>query len=106
LLRHAGAAAKMVDAGQTPDEIRAFVKSFMPQLVCVSCTVGDNLPAAVDLISMLKKDSPNLTIFAGGRAALWEASKLLAAGCAEVCGSRRKRGAPCGGSRSSVQEPR
>jgi predicted PurR-regulated permease PerM/methylmalonyl-CoA mutase cobalamin-binding subunit len=90
LLRHAGAAAKLVDASQTPDQIRVFVKSFMPQLVCVSCTMNETVPAAVDLITALKEDSPNLTIFGGGRAALWEASKLLAAGCAEVCGSREE----------------
>ncbi len=88
LLRHSGAAARLVDRDKSPDEVRALVKSFMPHLVCLSCTVIETLPAAVELIAALKRDSPSLTIIGGGRAALWEAPKLLAVGCAEVCGSK------------------
>ena len=88
LLRHSGATTRLVDRDKSPDEVRALVKSFMPHLVCLSCTVIETLPAAVDLIAALKQDFPGLTIIGGGRAALWEASKLVAAGCAEVCGSR------------------
>ena len=88
-LRQEGAAARLVDGNQSPDEVRAFVKSFAPQLICLSCTVIENVPAAVELIRDLKRDSPSLTtIIGGGRAALGEAPKLRAAGCAEVCGSR------------------
>jgi predicted PurR-regulated permease PerM/methanogenic corrinoid protein MtbC1 len=90
LLRHAGAAAKLVNNQQTLDELRGVVKNVAPQLVCFSCTVTECLPAALELIAALKQDSPALTIVAGGRAALWDANKFVAAGCSEVCGSREE----------------
>ncbi len=90
LLRHAGAAAKLADEGKSPDELRGLIKDFAPELVCVSCTVTDCMPAALELIAAIKQDSPALTIIGGGRAALWDATKFVAAGCSEVCGSREE----------------
>ena len=90
LLRHAGAAAKLVEEGKSLDELRSCVTEFAPQLVCFSCTVTECLPVALELIIALKQDSPGLTIVGGGRAALWDASKFVEAGCSEICGSREE----------------
>ena len=87
-LRHSGAAAKLFEIKEDVTEVREFVKSFAPHVVCLSCTTTECLPKAVSLTAALKQDSPNLTIIGGGRAALWDAAKLVEAGCAEVCGSR------------------
>jgi len=90
LLRHAGAAALLVDDPKSAEEMRPAVTEFAPELVCVSCTVTECVPAALELIAALKTDSSALTIIGGGRAALWDANKFVAAGCAEVCGSREE----------------
>jgi methylmalonyl-CoA mutase cobalamin-binding subunit len=87
LLRHAGAAANLV-AKETPEEIREFVKGYAPDVVCLSCTTAEGLPAAEDLVRMLKLDAPGLTIMAGGAAALASPTGLLTAGCAQICASR------------------
>ncbi len=87
LLRHAGAAANLV-AKETPDEIREFVKAYSPDIVCLSCTMTECLPAAEELVRVLKLDAPGLTIMAGGAAALASQAGLLAAGCAQICASR------------------
>ncbi len=88
LLRHEGAAATLMDPSKTTEEILQFALRFQPDMVCVSCTVTECLPAAVQLTRALKQDSPRLTIIGGGRAALSEPSELLQAGCSRVCGSR------------------
>jgi len=87
LLRHAGAAANLV-AKETPEEIREFVKGYAPDILCLSCTMAECLPAAEDLVRALKLDAPGLTIMAGGSAALAQPAGLLAAGCAQVCATR------------------
>jgi predicted PurR-regulated permease PerM/methanogenic corrinoid protein MtbC1 len=88
LLRHEGAAATLMDPSKTPEEIRHFASRFQPDMVCLSCTMTEFMPAAVELTRGLKKDSPRLTIIGGGRAALEEPSELIQAGCAQICGSR------------------
>jgi methanogenic corrinoid protein MtbC1 len=88
LLRHEGAAATLIDASKTPEEIRHFASRFQPDMVCLSCTMTECMPAAVELTRGLKQDSPRLTIIGGGRAALAEPSELIQAGCAQICGSR------------------
>jgi hypothetical protein len=90
LLRHTGAAAKLVEESNSPEELRTLVKKFALHLVCFSCTMTECLPAALELVAALRHDFPDLTIFAGGRAALWDVSKMLEAGCDEVCGSREE----------------
>jgi predicted PurR-regulated permease PerM/methanogenic corrinoid protein MtbC1 len=87
LLRHAGAAANLI-AKETPEEIREFVKGYAPDIVCLSCTMAECLPAAEDLVRALKLDAPGLTMMAGGAAALASPAGLLASGCAQICGSR------------------
>lgn len=88
LLRHEGAAATLMDPSKTPEEIRHFAARFKPDMVCLSCTVTECMPAAVELTRGLKQDSPHLTIIGGGPAALLEPSELVQAGCSQVCGSR------------------
>jgi hypothetical protein len=89
-LRHTGAVVKLVDESKSPEELQTLVKKFAPHLVCFSCTVTECLPAALEMIVALRNEFPDLTIFAGGRAALWDASKMLKAGCDKVCGSREE----------------
>jgi methylmalonyl-CoA mutase cobalamin-binding subunit len=90
LLRQEGAAATFVGDGKSDEEVRGFAKRFTPDVVCLSCTVGDYLAAAVELIRELKKDSPQLMIIAGGEAATAEPSRLLMAGCSQVCWSKNE----------------
>jgi predicted PurR-regulated permease PerM len=87
LLRHSGAAANLIDQ-QTPSEFRDFVKRYAPDLVCLSCTMTECLPAAAELIRDIKLDSPHITIVCGGGAALASPSELLKAGCSHICASR------------------
>ena len=88
LLRHEGAAATLIDPGKSPEEIRDFARRFQPDMVCLSCTMQECMPAAIELTRALKQDSDHLTIIAGGRGALTEPSELIQAGCSQVCGSR------------------
>jgi len=88
LLRHEGAAAALMDPSKTPKEIRQFAARFQPDMICLSCTVTECMPAAVELTRGLKQDRPQLTIIGGGQAALSEPEELLHAGCSRVCGSR------------------
>ena len=87
LLRHAGAAASFVSK-ETPHQICEFVKGYGPDIVCLSCTTTERLPAAVELVRMLKLESPGLTILAGGAAARSSANNFLDAGCTQVSASR------------------
>jgi predicted PurR-regulated permease PerM/methanogenic corrinoid protein MtbC1 len=88
LLRQEGAAASFVGDNKSAEEVRGFARRFTPDVVCLSCTVVDCLAAAVELVQQLKQDSPQLMIMAGGEAAMAEPSKLLMAGCSQVCWSK------------------
>lgn len=90
LLRQEGAAASFVGDNKSAEEVRGFARRFTPDVVCLSCTVTDYVAAAVELVPELKKDSPQLMIIAGGEAATAEPSKLLMAGCSQVCWSKNE----------------
>lgn len=90
LLCHAGAAVKLMEEGSSAGELRTLTKRFAPHLVCFSCTMSECLPAAIETIAALRADFSDLAIFAGGKAALWDTSKMLQAGCDQVCGSREE----------------
>jgi predicted PurR-regulated permease PerM/methanogenic corrinoid protein MtbC1 len=90
LLRQEGAAASFVGDNKSAEEVRGFARRFTPDVVCLSCTVTDYLSAAVELVQELKKDSPQLLIIAGAEAATAEPSKLLMAGCSQVCWSKNE----------------
>ena len=87
LLRHAGVVARLVDE-KSPEETRDFVKRYGPDMVCLSCTMTECLPAAAELVRAIKLDSPHLTIIGGGGAALSSSTELLKAGCSHICASR------------------
>jgi len=87
LLRHSGAAATLIDPA-VPGGIREFIKRYSPDMVCLSCTTTECLPAAAELARGIKLDSPRLTLIAGGDAAVSSPAELLKDGCAQICASR------------------
>ena len=87
LLRHSGAAANLIDEA-TPGGVREFLKRYAPDMVCLSCTMKECLPAATELVRELKLDSPRLTVIGGGAAAVSSPRELLEAGCSQICVSR------------------
>ena len=70
------------------DDVRGFLRRFGPNVVCLSCTITECIPAIVELVRLLKVESPHLRIYAGGNAALAHAAELLAAGCSQICAGR------------------
>jgi predicted PurR-regulated permease PerM/methylmalonyl-CoA mutase cobalamin-binding subunit len=88
LLRRTGIAANFLDQNKSPAEICVFVSQYAPDLVFLSCTTTECIPAAVELVRALKAESPRMTIIGGGAAALLHRSELLAAGAAQICGTR------------------
>ena len=87
LLRHSGAAANLIDQS-TPGGVRDFLQRYAPDMVCLSCTMTECLPAAADLVRGIKLDSPGLTIIGGGPAAVSSPAELLKAGCSQICATR------------------
>ncbi len=88
LLRQDGVAATFLGEGKTAAEIEEFAKRFAPNIICLSCTSSDCIPAAVELVRSLKAASPEQFILAGGKAAIASGSDLLAAGCFEIASTR------------------
>ena len=87
LARHSGAAANLID-DTAPGGVRDFLRRYAPDLVCVSCTMTECLPAAVELVRGIKLDSPAVTLIGGGPAAVSSPAELLQAGCLQICASR------------------
>jgi predicted PurR-regulated permease PerM len=87
LLRHSGAAANLIDQN-TPGGVRDFLKRYAPDMVCLSCTMTECLPAAAELVRDIKLDSPDLVVIGGGPAAVSSPAELLKAGCSQICASR------------------
>jgi predicted PurR-regulated permease PerM/methanogenic corrinoid protein MtbC1 len=90
LLRQEGAAASFVGDNKSAEEVRGFARRLSPDVICLSCTIPEYLAAAIELTQGLKKDSPQVFIIAGGEAATAEPSKLLMAGCSQVCWSKNE----------------
>ena len=88
LLRRNGAAANFLDESMPPADIREFVKRYAPDLVFLSCTMKECVPAAVELVRNLQLDSPDLMIIGGGRGAWSESAELLEAGVSQICETR------------------
>ena len=88
LLRRTGIAANFLGLGKSAAEICAFVNQYAPDMVFISCTTAECMPAALELVLALVAQSPHLTIIAGGLSALSQRAELLEAGAAEICGSR------------------
>jgi predicted PurR-regulated permease PerM/methylmalonyl-CoA mutase cobalamin-binding subunit len=88
LLRRTGIAANFFGMDKTQEEICAFVKQYAPDMVFLSCTSTECMPAAVELVRTLMAALPHLTIIGGGPSALAQHAELLEAGATEICGSR------------------
>jgi predicted PurR-regulated permease PerM/methylmalonyl-CoA mutase cobalamin-binding subunit len=88
LLRRTGIAANVLDASKTPAEICAFVSQYAPDMVFLTCTTEQFIPAAIELVRALIESSPHLAIVSGGTAAVAHRAELLEAGAAEVCATR------------------
>jgi methylmalonyl-CoA mutase cobalamin-binding subunit len=84
LLRHDGIAASFAGSSKSVAELCDLVKRFTPDFVFLSCTMPENLPAALEFVRWVKKNASRVTILVGGAAALSEPRQLLDAGCAEV----------------------
>ncbi len=85
LMRQDEIAATLVSENKTTSELREFIRGFAPDLVCLSITTNDVLPAALELIAALRADSEQIAIVAGGYAAVQNSDQLRAAGCSSVC---------------------
>jgi predicted PurR-regulated permease PerM/methylmalonyl-CoA mutase cobalamin-binding subunit len=88
LLRRTGIAANVLGAAKSPAEICAFVSQYAPDMVFLSCTTAECIPAAIELVRALIAESPHLTVIGGGTAAVAHQTELLEAGVAEVCATR------------------
>jgi methylmalonyl-CoA mutase cobalamin-binding subunit len=88
LFRQDGVAATFLGEGKTTEEIIEFAKRFMPNIICLSCTFSDCIPAALELVRGLKAALPDQIVLAGGNAAIEHASELRAAGCYELSSTR------------------
>jgi predicted PurR-regulated permease PerM len=85
ILRQDGAAAVYAGDEKAAENIRSVVRRFGPTAACISCTMTDSIPAALELIQSIKQESPQVRIYAGGKAAVENPIDFLAAGCAQVC---------------------
>ena len=87
LVRQDEVAATLVSENKTAAELRDFMRGFAPDLVCVSVTMTDALPTALELVRALRADSEQIAIVAGGLTAVQNSEQLRQAGCTLVCGS-------------------
>jgi predicted PurR-regulated permease PerM/methanogenic corrinoid protein MtbC1 len=90
VLRQDGAAATFIGENKSLVEVREFVGRYAPDLVCLSCSSSECFAAAIELIRILKADSPHFMIVAGGRLAVQEQSQFRAAGSSQVFLTRRE----------------
>ena len=88
LLRRTGASTYFLEAAKSPDEICDLVRRYAPDLIFLSCTMLEWIPAAAHLVRGLTSDFPALTIIGGGTAAVAQRSELITAGVSEVCATR------------------
>ncbi|HEX4209629.1 MAG TPA: AI-2E family transporter [Candidatus Binataceae bacterium] len=88
LLRQDGAAAIFAGENKSIDDIRGLIRRFGPTVVCISCTMAECVPAALELIRSIKQETPRARIYAGGKAAMENLADFLTAGCTQVCASR------------------
>ncbi|MGH7932375.1 MAG: AI-2E family transporter, partial [Candidatus Binataceae bacterium] len=87
LLRQDGIAASFVGEQVSKDDVYAFANRFAPDVVCLTCTLEECVPEAIDVVESLKRENKQLMIIAGGASAAAQAGRLRFAGCAEVCSS-------------------
>ena len=85
LMRQDEVAATLVSENKTIAELREFIGGFAPDLVCISVTTTDALAPALELVRVLRADSEQMLILAGGLAAMQNAEQLRRDGCSQVC---------------------
>jgi predicted PurR-regulated permease PerM/methanogenic corrinoid protein MtbC1 len=91
LFRCAGASVKFLGENRSIEQACETARIFSPEVVCLSCTLTEYLPAAAELTAALKAELPYLTIIAGGVAAVSYPADLLRAGWSQVCATRSQR---------------
>ncbi|MGB6555725.1 MAG: AI-2E family transporter [Candidatus Binataceae bacterium] len=84
LLRQDGVAATFLGDGKSAAEVEEFAKRFFPNIISISCTCTECIPAMLELVRTIKSALPNQIILAGGDAANAHIAELLEAGCFEV----------------------
>jgi predicted PurR-regulated permease PerM len=67
-----------------PEEVLSYLHEVGPSVVFVSCSNGDHLPAAYEVLSLLSRDNQEAMIVAGGSAFAKDEAKTLAAGASYV----------------------
>ena len=87
LFRQDGVIANYTGEDKSSEEICSIVKRTNPRLAYLSIVSTDSFKNAIELLSALKSTLPDLRIVAGGTTAVAEESKLIAAGCHQVCSS-------------------
>jgi predicted PurR-regulated permease PerM/methylmalonyl-CoA mutase cobalamin-binding subunit len=87
LVRQDEVAATLISENKTSAELRDFIRGFAPDLVCLSLTMTDALPSALELVRALRADSEQIAIVAGGLTAVQNSEQLRQAGCSMVCGT-------------------
>jgi methanogenic corrinoid protein MtbC1 len=90
VMRRDGAIIRLITGDTDIREMRESIGRFSPHLLCVTCTLRENLGGAAELVAQLRSEFPRLTIIAGGNAAVAEPSKLLRAGCQQIFRDRRQ----------------
>ena len=84
LLRQDGVAATFLGDGKSAAEVEEFAKRFFPNIISISCTCTECIPAMLELVRTIKSALPNQIILAGGDAANAHIAELLEAGCFEI----------------------
>jgi predicted PurR-regulated permease PerM/methylmalonyl-CoA mutase cobalamin-binding subunit len=87
LFRKDGVVANYIGLDKPTEEVCNLAKRMNPALVYLSIVASDSVENGIKLISALKVTLPDLRIAAGGAAAIAEKSKLIEAGCYQVCSS-------------------
>ena len=87
-LRQDGAATTFIGEGKSLTESRDFIMRSSPEMVCISCSLEECVPAAVALVSAVRIACPHRVIIAGGKAAWAARVQLLSVGCFRVFDSR------------------
>ncbi len=90
LFRCAGATIKFGGEDKSAQQACDLARLFSPEWICLSCTLTEALPAAVELVVALKRSFPQVNIIAGGVAAVSYPADLLRSGCSQICGNRNQ----------------
>ncbi len=88
LLRRTGIAANFFGMDKSAEEICAFVKQYAPDMVFISCTTTECMPAALELVRVLIAESPHLEYHWRRNVGIVAARGTDRGWRQQVCGSR------------------